>query len=193
MRTANRHEAKAYVGKVMDSPVGTLTLVASADGLAAVLWENDRPGRVRLSVQATDDGHPHLVEAERQLREYFAGRRKVFTLRLDVAGTAFQREVWSALLEIPFGETRSYRQIAERIGRPTAVRAVGAANGRNPVSIVAPCHRVIGSDGALTGFAAGLAVKARLLRLEGRCAADAACRCRRQLHQIVQRGTGRHR
>ena len=174
MRTANRHEAKAYVGKVMDSPVGTLTLVASADGLAAVLWENDRPGRVRLSVQATDDGHPHLVEAERQLREYFAGRRKVFTMTLDVAGTAFQREVWSALLEIPFGETRSYRQIAERIGRPTAVRAVGAANRRNPVSIVAPCHRVIGSGGALTGFAAGLAVKAQLLRLEGRCGTDAA-------------------
>lgn len=174
MRTANRHEAKAYVGKVMDSPVGTLTLVASADGLAAVLWENDRPGRVRLSVQATDDGHPHLVEAERQLREYFAGRRRVFTLTLDVAGTAFQREVWSALLEIPFGETRSYRQIAERIGRPTAVRAVGAANRRNPVSIVAPCHRVIGSGGALTGFAAGLAVKAQLLRLEGRCGTDAA-------------------
>jgi methylated-DNA-[protein]-cysteine S-methyltransferase len=158
---------KAYVSKTVRSPVGVLTLIASGDGLAAILWENDRPGRVRLDVIAEDPSHPVLVETERQLAEYFAGRRKVFDLRLDFAGTEFQKKVWQALLTIPFGETRSYAQIARQIGRPTAMRAVGAANGRNPISIVAPCHRVIGSSGKLTGFAGGLDVKAQLLRLEG--------------------------
>jgi methylated-DNA-[protein]-cysteine S-methyltransferase len=107
-----------------------------------------------------------LVDAERQLKEYFAGRRRRFDVKLDVSGTPFQKAVWNALLTIPFGETRSYAQIARQIGNPTAVRAVGAANGRNPVSIVTPCHRVVGSSGALTGFAGGLDVKARLLALE---------------------------
>jgi O-6-methylguanine DNA methyltransferase len=156
-----------HVYKRMQSPVGTLTLVATDRGLAAILWENDRPRRVRLNLEAEQASHPVLVEAERQLTEYFAGRRKQFALKLDVAGTPFQRQVWNALLTIPFGETRSYRQIATQIGNPRAVRAVGAANGRNPVSIVAPCHRVVGSSGALTGFAGGLEVKARLLALEG--------------------------
>jgi len=155
------------VYKQMASPVGRLTLVATDNGLAAILWENDRPGRVRLNVEAEEADHPVLIEAERQLEEYFAGRRKQFALTLDVSGTAFQRRVWNALLTIPFGETRSYGQIATQIGNPNAVRAVGAANGRNPVSIVAPCHRVVGSTGALTGFAGGLDVKARLLAFEG--------------------------
>jgi methylated-DNA-[protein]-cysteine S-methyltransferase len=141
--------------------------VATDDGLAAILWEHERPHRVRLNLQAEDRRHPVLVEAERQLAEYFAGRRKRFALKLDVSGTPFQRKVWNALLTIPFGETRSYAQIAKQIGHPSAMRAVGAANGRNPVSIVAPCHRVVGSNGALTGFAGGLEVKARLLALEG--------------------------
>ena len=163
-----QNTTKRQVYKVIDSPVGRLTLVATDDGLAAILWENDRPGRVRLNLAAEDDAHPVLVEAGRQLAEYFAGRRTAFTLTLDVAGTPFQRSVWNALLTIPFGETRSYREIARQIGRPGAVRAVGAANGRNPVSIVAPCHRVIGSAGQLTGFAGGLDVKARLLELESR-------------------------
>jgi methylated-DNA-[protein]-cysteine S-methyltransferase len=158
---------KQHVYKTMESPVGKLTLVASSEGLAAILWENDRPGRVRLTIDAQDDGHPVLLETERQLGEYFGGRRKAFALKLDLAGTAFQRKVWNALLTIPFGETRSYAQIARQIGSPAAVRAVGAANGRNPVSIVAPCHRVIGSTGKLTGFAGGLDVKAHLLALEG--------------------------
>jgi methylated-DNA-[protein]-cysteine S-methyltransferase len=156
-----------HVYKRMPSPVGTLTLVATDDGLAAIVWETDRPGRVRLNLDAEESGHPVLVEAERQLEEYFAGRRKQFTLRLNVSGTAFQRQVWSALLMIPFGETRSYGQIAKQIGNPSAVRAVGAANGRNPISIVVPCHRVVGSAGALTGFAGGLEVKAQLLAFEG--------------------------
>jgi len=158
---------KAYVSKTMRSPVGILTLIASDDGLAAILWENDRPGRVPLDVLVEDAAHPILRETERQLAEYFAGRRQAFDIPLDFAGTEFQKAVWGALLTIPFGETRSYAQIARQIGHPTAVRAVGAANGRNPISIVTPCHRVIGSSGKLTGFAGGLDAKAFLLNLEG--------------------------
>jgi len=159
-----------HVYKIMDSPVGRLTLVASDRGLAAILWEQDRPGRVpqvRGATETHDRKHPVLAEAEGQLREYFAGTRQAFTLTLDAAGTPFQKKVWNALLTIPFGETRSYGEIARQIGHPAAVRAVGAANGRNPLSIVAPCHRVIGAGGQLTGFAGGLEVKARLLALEG--------------------------
>jgi methylated-DNA-[protein]-cysteine S-methyltransferase len=167
MARINRPTPKRHVSKRVRSPVGTLTLVASDQGLAAILWEHDRPGRVRLNIEAEDDRHPVLLEAERQLEEYFAGQRTRFTLPLDLSGTPFQRQVWRALLTIPFGETRSYAQIARQIGKPGAARAVGAANGRNPVSIVAPCHRVIGSTGALTGFGGGLDVKARLLALEG--------------------------
>jgi methylated-DNA-[protein]-cysteine S-methyltransferase len=167
MPVATRRRPKAYVSTTVASPVGRLKLIASSDGLAAILWENDRPGRVRLEAAAEDAGHPILRETGRQLREYFAGRRTVFDLELDFAGTEFQKKVWRALLTIPFGETRSYAQIARQIGRPRAVRAVGAANGRNPISIVAPCHRVIGSNGELTGFAGGLDTKERLLRLEG--------------------------
>jgi methylated-DNA-[protein]-cysteine S-methyltransferase len=108
-----------------------------------------------------------LDRAVSQLREYFSGRRRQFDLPLDFQGTAFQKQVWQALLTIPFGETRSYGQVATQVGRPKASRAVGAANGRNPIPIIAPCHRVIGASGRLTGFGGGLDVKARLLRLEG--------------------------
>jgi len=166
MTNATGKSRKTCVYKTMKSPVGALRLVASHDGLAAVLWENDKPGRVRLNLAGEDEGNPVLVETERQLNEYFAGRRKKFSLKLDFAGTEFQRKVWQALLEIPFGQTRSYGEIAKRIGAPAAVRAVGAANGRNPISIVAPCHRVIGATGKLTGFAGGLDAKAHLLALE---------------------------
>jgi methylated-DNA-[protein]-cysteine S-methyltransferase len=157
---------KDYVFKFVASPVGRLTLIASSAGLAAILWENDNPRRVPLDVVAQDDDHPILLAAERQLGEYFAGRRKTFDLALDAVGTPFQKSVWQALLTIPFGETRSYAEIARQIGNPTAVRAVGAANGRNPLSIVVPCHRVVGSTGKLTGFAGGLDAKAYLLGLE---------------------------
>ena len=167
MANVDHGTRQRYVSRTVDSPVGPLTLIASDAGLAGVLWPNDRPGRVRLEARADDQAHPVLIEAARQLEEYFSGRRRAFALTLDLVGTDFQRRVWNALLTIPFGETRSYRQIAEQIGSPGAVRAVGAANGRNPVSIVAPCHRVIGSTGALTGFAGGLEAKARLLALEG--------------------------
>jgi len=155
-----------YPAKVIDSPVGRLTLVASDRGLAAILWEKDNPRRVPLGEVVESDSHPVLLETERQLQEYFAGRRREFTLPLDFRGTEFQRRVWSALLTIPFGQTRSYAQIAQQIGCPAAVRAVGAANGRNPLSIIAPCHRVVGSNGQLTGFAGGLEAKAKLLSLE---------------------------
>jgi methylated-DNA-[protein]-cysteine S-methyltransferase len=157
---------QSYAGKVIDSPVGRLTLVACDRGLVAILWERDNPRRVPLGEIVESDSHPILLETERQLQEYFAGRRRNFTLPLDFRGTEFQRRVWSALLTIPFGQTRSYAQIAQQIGRPAAPRAVGAANGRNPLSIIAPCHRVVGSNGQLTGFAGGLEVKAKLLSLE---------------------------
>ena len=150
--------------KIVNSPVGTLTLVATAEGLAGILWENERPGRVRLNVEAEDASHPVLVETERQLAEYFAGQRKAFAVVLDFAGTAFQRKVWNALLTIPFGETRSYRQIATQIGHRDAVRAVGAANGRNPVSIIVPCHRVVGTNGRLTATASVRSESSRSLK-----------------------------
>jgi methylated-DNA-[protein]-cysteine S-methyltransferase len=152
--------------KMMESPIGRLKLVASDGGLVAILWEKDNPRRVRLSDLVANNQHPVLVETERQLGEYFAGKRKTFSIALDLRGTRFQKDVWEALLAIPFGETRSYGQLAKQLGNPRATRAVGAANGKNPVSIIVPCHRVIGSSGKLTGFAGGLNAKARLLSLE---------------------------
>lgn len=156
-----------YTFTTMASPVGELKLVANGSRLAAILWENDKPDRVRLGPMTEAPDHPILLRAVQQLQEYFAGTRNRFDLELDFAGTDFQKKVWQALLTIPFGETRSYSQIAEQIGNPSAVRAVGAANGKNPISIVAPCHRVIGASGKLTGFAGGLEAKERLLTLEG--------------------------
>jgi methylated-DNA-[protein]-cysteine S-methyltransferase len=159
------------VFRYVPSPVGRLKLVASDSGLVAILWPEDDPNRVRLGdmVECADDSV--LAETQRQLVDYFAGRRQQFTVPLDLRGTDFQKQVWTALLPIPFGQTRSYGQIASGIGRPSAARAVGAANGRNPISIVAPCHRVLGADGALIGFAGGLAAKEYLLRHERRHAA----------------------
>lgn len=159
-----------HVASTISSPVGRLTLVARNDALVAVLWENDRPGRVPLGVLVEAPDHPILRETGRQLSAYFAGELRTFSLPLTFAGTAFQQSVWQALLTIPYGETRSYTQIAHQIGRPLAVRAVGAANGRNPMSIIAPCHRVVGSSGGLTGFAGGLGAKEHLLGLERRLA-----------------------
>lgn len=162
------NRAMTLIYKTMPSPVGVLKLVASERGLAAVLWENDDPKRVPLGPLAEDASHPVLRETERQLNDYFGGKREQFSVPLDFSGTDFQKRVWRALTTIPFGETRSYGQIAAQIGQPRAVRAVGAANGRNPISIIAPCHRVIGANGKLTGFAGGLEVKASLLGLEAK-------------------------
>ncbi|KIU30057.1 cysteine methyltransferase [Sphingomonas melonis] len=152
----------------LDSPVGVLTLVASDAGLVAVLWPDDDPRRVPLSTLVQDEDHPILRAATAQLTAYFAGGRRVFDVPLDMRGTDFQKAVWAALLTIPYGETRSYGAIALALGRPDASRAVGAANGRNPISIIVPCHRVVGSTGKLTGFAGGMTAKAQLLALERR-------------------------
>ncbi|OTG62906.1 methylated-DNA--[protein]-cysteine S-methyltransferase [Acinetobacter silvestris] len=150
----------------MASPVGLLKLVATDQALVAVLWENENPKRVRLAELVEDKMHPILLETEKQLNEYFAGQRTQFNLPLDFAGTDFQKKIWQALLTIPFGETRSYKQIAEQVGNVKAVRAVGAANGKNPISIIAPCHRVVGANGKLVGFAGGLDNKEILLKIE---------------------------
>ena len=149
------------------TPVGNLRFIASDQGLAAILWENDNPNRVRATSDVEDPNHPVLVETRRQLTEYFNGKRQQFSLDLDPIGTEFQKQVWAELRKIPFGETISYAELAVRIGNPKASRAVGAANGKNPISIVIPCHRVIGSSGKLTGFAGGLETKSKLLHLEG--------------------------
>lgn len=149
-----------------DSPLGPLTLVAEDAGLVAVLWPDDPPARVRLG-EATQADHPVLTQAAYDLTAYFADPAHIATVPLNPRGTAFQRAVWAALRTIPPGETRSYAAIAQAIARPTATRAVGAANGRNPISILIPCHRVIGASGALTGFAGGLAAKRWLLAHEG--------------------------
>lgn len=150
----------------MDSPVGALKLVAHDQALVAVMWDNENHKRVRLAELVEDRQHPMLRKVKQQLQEYFAGQRQQFDLPLDFQGTAFQQQVWQALLSIPYGETRSYKEIAVQLGNEKAVRAVGAANGKNPISIIAPCHRVIGSSGALVGFAGGLDKKQILLSLE---------------------------
>ena len=158
-------------------PVSGLRLhIAATDrGIAALeLASDDISFQGRLAARflgATcirDDNHPLLAQARRQLEEYFAGQRENFTLPLDLGGTPFQERVWAALLGIPYGHRISYAELARRIGAPRAFRAVGAANGKNPVAIVVPCHRVIASDGSLGGYSCGLAYKERLLELETR-------------------------
>ena len=150
----------------MESPVGALKLVAHDQALVAVMWDNEDHKRVRLAELIENIQHPLLLKVKQQLEQYFAGQRQQFNLPLDFQGTDFQQQVWRALLTIPYGETRRYKDIALQIGNEKAVRAVGAANGRNPISIIAPCHRVIGSGGALVGFAGGLDKKQILLSLE---------------------------
>lgn len=152
--------------KTMKTPVGELKLVTSGRGLIAILWENDDPARVQLGDLVLDDNNEFLGKVEQQLNEYFSGTRTTFDLRLDFVGTEFQKQVWEQLLKIPYGETCSYGHIAKKINRPKACRAVGAANGKNPISIVAACHRVIGASGKLIGFAGGLRAKQILLTLE---------------------------
>ncbi|HEX4360218.1 MAG TPA: methylated-DNA--[protein]-cysteine S-methyltransferase [Pseudonocardia sp.] len=149
---------------VVDSPVGPLTLVAT-DGALAGLYMVEHRHRPPIETFGELDAEPFAAVAD-QLAEYFAGRRTEFDLPLAHGGTPFQRTVWAALREIPYGETITYAELAERIGRPTASRAVGLANGKNPISIIVPCHRVIGSSGDLTGYGGGLARKRHLLDFE---------------------------
>lgn len=147
------------------SPIGDLLLVGDGDGLHRIGFPQ---GKGRVVVDATwNETEQGFGPARQQLDEYFAGHRQHFDLSLRPQGTAFQLQVLTALSQIPYGKTVSYARIAEKIGRPKAVRAVGAANGRNPLPIVIPCHRVIGADGSLTGFGGGMAAKSFLLELEG--------------------------
>ncbi len=163
---------KSIVQASFQSPLGPITLAATARGLIG-LWfvEGQRhlpPELTGPTVWPSDTEQPVLKQVSQQLAEYFAGQRSRFEVPLDLAcGTAFQQSVWQALLAIPYGGTASYGEVSRRIGKPTAVRAVGAAVGRNPVSIIVPCHRVMGTDGSLTGYAGGLHRKIALLKLEG--------------------------
>lgn len=151
----------------LDSPVGPLRIIASDLGIRAVLWPSDDAGRVPLPNDISiDESHPILDRARVQLTEYFAGERRDFEVALDPEGTDFQQRAWSALRDIPFGETMSYGEQAEAMGDKKKARAVGAANGRNPISIIVPCHRVVGSNGSLTGFAGGVDTKRWLLAHE---------------------------
>lgn len=153
----------------LDSPLGPLLVVASDRGLAGVWFvdQRHRPLETMITQWDKDLDHPVLQAAVAQLQRYFCGGMPGFDLPLDLsAGTPFQQTVWQALLAIPTARTHSYTEVAQRIGRPAAVRAVGTAIGRNPLSIVVPCHRVLGVGGALTGYAGGLDRKAALLRLE---------------------------
>ena len=166
----------------VESPAGPLRLFASDQGLRAVLWpQNDLEDLKFASEPIEQSDHPVLIEAVRQLDEYFAGRRRVFDVPLEPVGTAFQLQAWAGLREIPYGATRTYGEQAAAMGRPAASRAVGAANGRNPLSIFVPCHRVIGANGSLTGFAGGLEIKRFLLELEesNRCETNDAGRATR--------------
>lgn len=147
-----------------DSPIGELLVAGDDRALTRVHMQlSRRPTRVGAGWQRDDE---RFAAAREQLDEYFAGRRREFDLELDLRGSVFEQRVWAALREIPYGETRSYGQIATAIGAPGQARAVGAANGRNPIAVVVPCHRVIGADGSLTGYAGGLERKRLLLDLE---------------------------
>ena len=152
----------------IQSPVGSLTLVASSKGLCAVLWKNEKLNRVNIPLGRKNLNNPFIKMASDQFAEYFEGIRKSFTVPLDVIGTNFQKDVWKNLQKVPYAKTVSYKDIALVLKKPTASRAVGMANGKNPLSIIVPCHRVIASSGKLTGYAGGLKNKKILLDLEAR-------------------------
>ncbi len=151
---------------IYDSPIGKLPIFSEDDFLVALLWENENPKRIILPNNFIEKENQVLFETKQQLDEYFQGKRKIFSIPLKPKGTEFQKKVWDELLKIEFGKTKSYIQLAENLNNSKAVRAVGAANGKNPISILIPCHRVIGKNGNLTGFAGGISVKDFLLKLE---------------------------
>ncbi len=157
---------KTLTRSTVESPIGLLRLIGSDAGLRAILWPDEREGRVTFDETIIDGEHPVLTETAAQLASYLAGNRHDFDVLLDPVGTDFQREVWAGLQEIPYGETQTYGELADSLERPGAARAVGAATGRNPISIVIPCHRLVGSTGALTGFAGGIESKRWLLNHE---------------------------
>ncbi len=150
---------------VVDSPVGEVTIQTSDKGITGVWFENHTTKPQTLGMCSPT--HPILVEAKRQFELYFSAKLTSFSLPIDAKGTEFQKRVWSELCQIPYGQSISYQELANRIGKPKAVRAVGAANGKNTISVIVPCHRVIGKNGKLTGYAGGVERKKRLLELEG--------------------------
>lgn len=159
-----------YSYTVMKSPVGDITLIADKENLCAIYWPNQKPDKKKFPDLEKKDGSKVLRSAVNQLNSYFAGKADKFDIPLRPVGTDFQERVWKALRSIKYGKTVSYGDIAKKIGNPKAVRAVGAAIGKNPLSIIVPCHRVIGSNGKLTGFAGGLGTKEFLLNLENQSA-----------------------
>lgn len=152
--------------KIIKSPLGNLTLIANDNALKSIAWMGEGVSKEKFPNAILKNDHPLLQETETELLEYFAGKRKKFTIKLDPDGTDFQKKSWAYLQKIPYGETRSYGEQAAGIGNKKACRAVGGANGRNPIPIIIPCHRVIGSNGTLTGFASGVEIKKTLLDLE---------------------------
>jgi methylated-DNA-[protein]-cysteine S-methyltransferase len=159
-------QAKSVYFSVMQSPVGPLLLAATENGLRLLQFhrgEPPQPARDEVWVESRE----RLQDYEKEINAYFRGELREFTCKLDLAGTGFQKACWQALLRIPYGETRTYAEIAREIGRPQAFRAVGQANHDNPVAIIVPCHRVLGSGGTLTGYGGGLSTKEKLLALEG--------------------------
>jgi methylated-DNA-[protein]-cysteine S-methyltransferase len=172
MKTSNARNTAVRCG--FASPLGAMTLAATDQGLSGV-WFDGQKHMPDTSAWPVRNDHPVLLKAQAELGEYFAGKRQDFALPLDLnQGTLFQQQVWRGLLEIPSGATIAYGTLGARIGRPAAVRAVGAAVGRNPLSIVVPCHRVVGANGSLTGYAGGLERKTALLQLEAALAATIA-------------------
>lgn len=150
------------------SPLGTMWLVANGDSLGGIYFADQKHLPPRGADWREDDSHPALAKAARQLGEYFSGARREFELPLAPRGTVFQQAVWAAIADVAYGERISYGELARRIGRADCVRAAGTATGRNPLGIVVPCHRIVGADGSLTGYAGGLDRKRALLALEAR-------------------------
>ncbi|MDQ1802495.1 methylated-DNA--[protein]-cysteine S-methyltransferase [Chryseobacterium sp. CKR4-1] len=157
---------KRLVYKDVSSPVGLIRVIASDVGLVAIIWEGEGYKRTQLSIPERKNQHPILLQTEKELKEYFENSRKVFDVPLDLEGTEFQIKVWKALLKIPYGMTKTYGEMAKILGDTKAVRAVGGALNKNPISIIVPCHRVVGASGKLVGFAGGLENKSILLDLE---------------------------
>ncbi len=147
------------------SPIGSLYLVASSKGLQGIYWDK-QPDQLLKTLDRARPQEKILDDASKQLAEYFAGKRQCFDIPFDVKGTPFQKRVWEELSKIPFGQTVSYQDVARRIKNPKAMRAVGSANGRNPICIIVPCHRVIAADGTIGGYAGGIDIKQKLLKLE---------------------------
>lgn len=166
VRPGTHSGSEQLSAEVVPTPIGPLTVVVSDRGVRAVLWPGDDPGRVPLATATGPTDHPLLRQAVVELGEYFAGERTAFDVPLDPVGTDFQLAAWSVLRSIPYGETISYAQQADALGDRNKARAVGAANGRNPVSVIVPCHRVVATSGVLTGFAGGLEAKSWLLAHE---------------------------